>query len=208
MNDKKKPSLKSLGLEKAITTNNMALFTENYNIKKYNNADLIMDKYCKKRLEFYTIRKNHKLNELEEKKTMTNNKIKFINEYIEGKLIINKRKRIDVDKDLDKKGFDRMFEKNNKAKVDDEENEDNGDNKKEDNKKGKVDKDDNTKNFNYLWKLKLEHLTTEKMETLKKQLEKIGEDIQYTKAKKEKDQWNEELDEFLVHYHKWLKMIV
>lgn len=210
MNDKKKPTLKSLGLEKAITTNNMALFSENYEIKKYENTDLIMDKYCIKRYEFYTIRKNHKLKELEELKTMTNNKIKFINEYIEGKLIINKRKRIDVDKDLDKKGFDRMIDKTIKKKKennDEKENEvDDGD-EKENGDEEKERRENSEKNFNYLWKLKLEHLTTEKMETLKKQLEKIGKDIENTKNKKEKDQWNDELDEFLVHYHKWLKMM-
>ena len=47
---------------------------------------------------------------------MTNNKIKFINEYIEGRLIINKRKRKDVDIDLDKKGFDRIIEKKENEK--------------------------------------------------------------------------------------------
>ena len=31
----------------------MVLFTENYDINKYKTTDLIMDKYCKKRLEFY-----------------------------------------------------------------------------------------------------------------------------------------------------------
>jgi len=63
------------------------------------------------------------------------------------------------------------------------------------------------KTFNYLWTLKLEHLTVEKMEKLKKQLTEIEAMIKAVKNKKEEDLWIEELDEFLVHYHKWLKMI-
>ena len=45
------------------------------------------------------------------------------------------------------------------------------------------------------------------MEKLKKQLNNIEETIKSVKDKDEKEQWIEELDEFLVHYHKWLKMI-
>jgi len=191
---KKEINTKTLGLEKVIRTSNMVLFTDDRDINKYKTTDLIMDKYCKKRLEFYSLRKKFDLKELTENKIKINNKIKFINEYIEGRLIINKRKRKDVDIDLDKMGFDRIIEKKKMKKEDDEEKKD-------------LNNKENKKTFKYLWELKLEHLTTEKMEKLKKELNNIEETIKSVKDKDEKEQWIEELDEFLVHYHKWLKMI-
>lgn len=186
-----KLTLKDLSLEKAISTNNMVLLTnnessrqgDNYGIQKYANVELILDEFCKKRLYFYTLRKNYILNSLNEELIITNNKFRFINDYLEEKLIINKRKRVDVDKDLEKMGYEKREKKEKKKE-----------NKKE-------------KNYDYLWSIKLENLTIEKLEKLKNIKNDIEVKIKGVKDKSEKQMWLEELEEFLIHYKKWLKMI-
>lgn len=178
-----KLSLSELSLEKAISTNNMVLLSDNNKIEKYANIELILNEFCKKRLHFYTLRKNYILDSLNEELIRTNNKFRFINDYLEEKLIINKRKRIDVDKDLEKMGYIKMIK----------------------DKKGK--NSNRSKNYDYLWSIKLENLTIEKLEKLKNIQNDIELKIKCIKDKLEKDMWIEELDEFLIHYKKWLKMI-
>jgi DNA topoisomerase-2 len=194
----KKPTLKELKLEKSIQTNNMVLISEdekgNNIISKYINVELILDEYCKKRYKFYTLRKNYKLDKLNEELVVTNNKIRFINDYIEETIVINRRKRVDIDKDLTKMNYDK-FESKKKKK-----------NKKDDEDEIEEEKKE-VKNYDYLWELKLEHLTIEKMEKLKKKKNEIESLIKCVKDKNEKEMWIGELDEFLSHYKKWLKML-
>jgi len=99
---------KKLNLETYISTENMHLFDENRKIKKYNNQYEIIDDFYKVRLEHYTKRKNYQLEELKRDIKILQNRMKFLKIVIDGSLIIYKRTKDIIEKDLEKLLFDKI----------------------------------------------------------------------------------------------------
>jgi len=99
---------KNLKMESYISFNNMYLWDENKKIKKYSNQYEIIDDFYKIRLEYYTKRKNHQIEELKKDIKIVQNRMKFLKNVIDGNLIIYKKTRDIVEKDLDKLAFDKV----------------------------------------------------------------------------------------------------
>lgn len=95
---------KDLGLTKSVHTTNMWLMTPN-GMKKYPNPEEIIADYVAVRVKHYKQRKINMLKEFKAQAAIASNKARFVRMVVNGDLIVFKRKRVDIDKDLEKHKF-------------------------------------------------------------------------------------------------------
>jgi len=95
---------KQFKLISSMTTTNMHLFDAEDKLKKYSSIVEIIDDYFLKRLEMYGIRKQYLIKCLEKELLLLNNKVKYIQEILDGTIDLRKKSREEIDKMLcDKK---------------------------------------------------------------------------------------------------------
>ncbi len=80
---------------------NIHLYNENNTITKYNTIEEIIREYCKVRLNLYEKRKIYQLDKLENSIKVISAKCRFILSIIEGSIIIQKRTKQDIQKQLE-----------------------------------------------------------------------------------------------------------
>lgn len=97
---------KLLKLMTTNTTTNMHLFDAKDKLKKYENVCEIIDDYYVTRLELYEKRKQHIIDELEYELIVLSNKVRFIQENLDETIDLRKKKKEEVIKMLEKKGYD------------------------------------------------------------------------------------------------------
>jgi DNA topoisomerase-2 len=119
----------------------MNLFDKNGTIQKYNSVLDIINEYYSVRLEYYEKRKVYQLQLLEYSLKIISYKVKFILLIIDKKLIVNNKKKTDLEEELEKLKFPRL---------------------------GK-NKNDNDLSYNYLLGMPIYNLTKEKIDELKEQ---------------------------------------
>ena len=85
--------LKELKLSKSINTNNMHVFSESLILTKYNNPNDILLDWYDLRLEYYQKRKDFLVKKFTDELIILNNKIRFITEYIEKIIDINRKSK-------------------------------------------------------------------------------------------------------------------
>lgn len=83
--------VKELKLSKTFSTNNMYLFNDNLILNKYLNVDDILLDFYDIRLDMYLKRKEYLQQVLQNELLVLNSKVRFIQEYIDDKLQINKK---------------------------------------------------------------------------------------------------------------------
>ena len=179
-------STKSLKLQSTINTSNLVLFTEEEKLNKYNTVDEIIDTFCKVRLTYYYKRKEVTIRELERELLILQNKHRFLKEVINDELVVYKKEEDVLVEELKKKGYN----KNNKQ---DEEQDDEQENKQH--------------GYDYLLRMPIRSFTKDKMNGLFNKIKDIKRSIIEIKGVTEKDQWLQDLDEFVVEYEKWLILI-
>lgn len=103
--EKAKDIDKLLHLYKKYSITNMHLFDASGTIKKYNSPLEIMEEYYVVRLKLYEKRKEHELDILRNQLKMISNKVRFIMMIVEKKLIVNNKKRSELEGELDKHKF-------------------------------------------------------------------------------------------------------
>jgi len=84
---------KDLKLIKSINTNNMHLFNKDLILTKYTNPNIILIEFYILRLEYYEKRRLYLINKLEEELKVLRSKARFITEYINNTLDINKKSK-------------------------------------------------------------------------------------------------------------------
>lgn len=93
---------KQLKLSKCFGMSNMVLLNEENKPVKYDTAEMIMEVFYKKRLALYEKRRQYLISNLKEQIKHLNLKKKFIQLVIDDKLIVFKRSKDDIYKDMDK----------------------------------------------------------------------------------------------------------
>lgn len=96
---------KMFNLEQQSLCNNFVCFDRNRKIRRYENAEEILKDFYSIRLEFYNLRKQFLIKALEHKIEILDNKKRFIQEFIDGDLIISKRRKVDICNDLEMRGY-------------------------------------------------------------------------------------------------------
>ena len=161
---------------KKYSVTNMHLFDSNGTIKKYDTPVEIINEYYVLRLKTYEKRKLYELEILEYQLKIISNKVKFILMIVDKKLVVNNKKRTELEEELEKLKFPKM---------------------------GK-NKSDTDSNYNYLLSMPIYNLTMEKIEELKKQ--QSDKENQYEELDKltiEK-MWLIELDKLEKEYIKFI----
>ncbi|CAA0812751.1 DNA topoisomerase 2 [Striga hermonthica] len=92
-------------LSTTISTSNMHLFNSNGALVKYSSPEKIIEEFCGLRREFYEKRKGFMLSMLERELLKLENKVRFVNAVVDGKIIIMNRKRKDLLAELKQKKF-------------------------------------------------------------------------------------------------------
>merc|ERR1712087_924303 len=91
-------------------TSNMVLFDAENKINKYASALDILQDFCKLRQKVYDQRKAYLVAKLTREKEILSNKARFILMVVKGELELRKKKKADLLKELQKKGFKTMSE--------------------------------------------------------------------------------------------------
>jgi DNA topoisomerase-2 len=101
---------KDFGMTKNIRATNMHLFHPS-GIKKYNTPEEILVDFVEIRLEYYKKRKINLVKELSEREIEIRNKAEFVRQVVNDEFIIFKRKKMDIENELERKKFDKINEK-------------------------------------------------------------------------------------------------
>lgn len=92
-------------LQSYISANNLHLFDENQKIRAYDDPRQIIDRYVPVRLDVVQARKEYLLGKLRLNKLRVENRLRFIDEVIAGKLLLAKRKKADLVEELKRRGY-------------------------------------------------------------------------------------------------------
>jgi DNA topoisomerase-2 len=95
-----KDLVKDLKMRKTFHTSNMHLFHPIKGIHKYESPEEILKDFVELRLEHYKKRKAHLIDVLEKRAEMCGLKSKFVTMVIEGRLIVFKRKKAELEKEM------------------------------------------------------------------------------------------------------------
>lgn len=163
----------SLGLVSTLSTNNMVLFNKNGEITKYESVYDILNEFCGVRYEYYVKRKEYILQELRNKLLVLENKMKFLESVMDESLII---------KDVDENELIKELEKRKYYKVKDE--------------------GDDEGSYKYLLNMNIRSFTKQRLETLKKDLEKVDSEIDIMEKITPSNMWFRELEELEISYKK------
>jgi DNA gyrase/topoisomerase IV subunit B len=167
---------KQLKLTKSFGTNNMYLFSDNLILTKYKDVtDILLDFYDI-RLEFYESRKAHLVKILTNELTLLNSKIRFINEYMNGDLDINRKTRDYIISLLEERDYPKL--------TCDIKNNSENENSKE-------------KSFDYLVRMPLISLSLEKIRELENHRDTKQRELNDLQNKTERDLWRNDLDNIL-----------
>ena len=93
---------KTFKLVSQINLSNIVAFNSHKKIVKYNSINTILDEFCDLRLEFYDKRKTYLLDKLQQEIDVLSIKIRFINEFIDNKIIINNKSKANIIEQLEK----------------------------------------------------------------------------------------------------------
>ena len=100
------------GLEKLLklystsSTTNMNMFNSEDKLKKYDNVEEIIDDYFDIRLEYYDDRKEFMIDVLEKEIMILSNKVKYIQEVLDGTIDLRKKKKQEIVDMLKYKDYD------------------------------------------------------------------------------------------------------
>jgi DNA topoisomerase-2 len=95
-----KDLMKDLKMRKTFHISNMHLFHPTKGIHKYESPEDILRDFVELRLEHYKKRKAHLINVLEKRAEMCSLKSMFVTMVIEGKLVVFKRKKVELEKEM------------------------------------------------------------------------------------------------------------
>jgi DNA topoisomerase-2 len=185
---------KILKMNTSLNCNNMHLFDEHGNIKKYESADKIITEFYGIRLNYYQKRKDYILKKLKSDLDLLFYKKKYI-EYIMtdkellfkgSEEIINKIKQLKIPT------YDKIFGKTNQ--LENTETPENTTNIIDD-------------NYDYLLKMSAISFSKEMVDKLRKDHQNKEKEYKEMESKHPKDLWRFDLDTFSKNYVKWLSTI-
>ncbi|POM71086.1 DNA topoisomerase 2, partial [Phytophthora palmivora] len=177
--------VKKFKLESSLSTSNMHLFDAAGHIKKYENPKEIMEEFYGIRLEYYELRKKSMLQKLQDQIKLLSNKARFVLAVVEGKLIVNNRKKQDLLEELIAEGYDQIAPKL-KKKTD---NEDSNESDEEDTNIA-----DASRGYDYLLSMKIWSLTKERVDKLRAELQDREQEYTVLEGRTIQDLWLTDLD--------------
>ena len=181
---------KAFKLKKSISLTNLTAFDVKGHVRKYETELDIIREFCVVRLKYYELRKQYMIQHYTNKLEYTANKLRFISLIIEGKLIVSRKPRAQLERELLSLKFDTAGEiearfkinnKNQKSSSDDSESEEAVENKY------------TSKDYNYLLSMPIYSLTEENYLKLSKETEELSNKLNTLKNTSTKQLWQSDL---------------
>ncbi len=169
---------KELKLCNTINTGNIHLYNDQGYIKKYSNAEEIMDTFYSIRLTKYSERKEHMLEEYDEELTLVSTKAQFIEDIMDETVV--------------------MFEKVKNKMVN--RSRDNVIKQLED-----LDYPTHQQGYDFLLNMRIDSFTNEMLNKLRKQIDALEEKIKSLKNTTVNQMWIQDLEEFQKEYQDYLR---
>ena len=203
-NDGREEVEKYLKLSANMSASNMWLYNTKGIITHYNNPTEIMEEFFDFRLKMYATRKKYHLRYLNNELEILKNKVRFIQEVIDDKIVIKKKKKIEIVEKLKKSGYPKLSPKLDAIDppedfVEDEDKED-----VELDNDGKKKESTNVKSYKYLTDMPLFALSTEKIDELNKKYKDKKDEFDDYNSTTEVEFWKRELKALMDYYPKWL----
>ena len=162
---------KELKLTRTMSLTNMVLYNKDHVLTRYNSTLDIIKEFYTVRLIYYTKRKESLLKKYTHKKDILENKIRFLQEQIDDILILYKKKKDIVIKELENSNYMKISSKQ-----------------------------DTLPDYEYLLSMRMDSVTEEKLNKLKEELDDITNKILHLESKSNKDLWNEDLEDLKHNY--------
>jgi DNA topoisomerase-2 len=163
---------KYLKLTKTFSTNNMYLFNHSLKLTKYQTANDILSEFFYLRLEFYEKRRQYLIKKLTNELVLLNSKMRFINEYINGDLDINRKSKSYIISLLEEREYPKI-------------------------KSEESDSESTQSDYDYLIKMPLVNLSKEKIEDLQKQCVHKESELNKLQHTSNKELWKSDLDDIV-----------
>jgi DNA topoisomerase-2 len=167
-----------LTTSKGLSYNNIHLYNSKNQIKKYDNVYDIFDEFYKIRYQLYVDRKEYLLNELSNELSILKSKMRFIQDVMNEKIQIYKRKRVDIIQDLLKEEYLMVHEGriiDFKSNMNPEE----------------------VKYYDYLIKMSIYLFTEDEIEKLQSKIQNLTDEYDSLSKKTIEEIWLSELDNLL-----------
>ena len=164
-----------LTTSKGLSLKNIHLYNNKGQIKKYNNLNEIYDEFYTERHELYVKRKDYELSEMNNELLILKSKMRFIQDVIDDKLVVYKRKKCDIIQDLLIKEYIQIHSGRVIESID----------------------DIKTSNYDYLIKMSLHLFTEEEIDRLDQKIKDLQEKHDSLEKMTIEEIWISECDELL-----------
>ena len=161
---------------KGLSLKNIHLYNNEGHIKKYHNLSEIFDEFYSERYSLYVKRKEYQLDNLRNELIILVSKKNFMNDVMDEKIIIYKRKKCEIIQDLFKMG---IVQVSNGKCVD------------------TMDYNETTSNYDYLIKMSLYLFTEDEIEKLEKEINRLQLEYSELEKKTIEEIWTGECDKLL-----------
>jgi DNA topoisomerase-2 len=165
-----------LKLTSSISTTNITAFDEHNIITKFSNIEELIDRWYDVRKGIYSKRRDFLLNKLKNELDIIKYRVQFIEEIVEDKRVINKKKKDVIIKELEDSNYPKFSEKI-----------------------------DGETSYDYLIKMEILKFTYEEIEKLKTQRDKKQSEYDTLFGKSDTDLWLEDITEFETEWEKSLQ---
>ncbi|KAI9171228.1 DNA topoisomerase 2 [Paramyrothecium foliicola] len=192
--------LERFKLTKQVATSNLVAFDTQGRIRKYEKVEDILEEYYHYRFGMYTERKKYWLGVYHADYRKLKNQARFIQEIIDGELVVSKKKKDVLVRELRDRKYEAFPRKKDSKKAATEE---------EMNQSG--DEDDDVQeggagDFDYLLSMPIWSLTLERLEKLKDAIRRKKAEHDELLALSEKDLWCRDLEEFVQEWNAQLAL--
>lgn len=168
-----------LNSTKNLSLNNIHLYGADGAIKKFKDTTEVIKSWAEVRIRKYLERKHYQIKKMEESYKLISAKVRFIQEIIDGTIIVNNKKISEVISQLKAKKYPMQGQNTDVTSG----------NVLEDNNEN----DDNNGGYNYLVRMPIYHLTMEKKKALEKEASDLNMTIKALREKSIQTIWREEL---------------
>jgi DNA topoisomerase-2 len=164
-----------LTTSKGLSYTNIHLYNDKCQIRKYDNVNDILDEFYRVRYDLYVKRKAYQLSNLDNELKILESKMRFIQSVMNDEIVIYKRKKIDIIRDLLKHEYIQVTS-------------------------GKIieyKKDDTITSYDYLIKMSLYLFTEDEIEKLEKQINDLQNEYHELEKTSVEEIWISECDKLL-----------
>lgn len=181
--------VKKFKLEGSISTSNMHLFDVRGRIKKYETPEEILNEFYDIRIDYYERRKSALLRKLADQIKLLSNKTRFVLSVVEGKLIVNNRKKAELLQELISEGYDQILPQNSKVAKNADGEDGSSDDEQEDSNAATA-----SRGYNYLLSMNIWALTKERVDKLRAELQDREKEYADLDSKTLEQLWIADLD--------------